>query len=103
MYHKKDLGPTGPKVDATVTEQNVDATVKRHRKLSTSFNKLSSALLANSLKLIHTDAKNVFCSQEKLNSFRITKSIPKTDLKLIQPQLVHNLNHARHLLTDSRL
>ena len=25
---KKDLGPAGPKVDATVTEQNVDATVK---------------------------------------------------------------------------
>ena len=26
---KKDLGPAGPKVDATVTEQNVDATVKK--------------------------------------------------------------------------
>ena len=24
---KKDVGPAGPKVDATVTEQNVDATV----------------------------------------------------------------------------
>ena len=49
------------------------------------------------------EKKVVFCSRVKLNSFRITKSIRETDLKLIQPQLVHNLNHARHLLTDSRL